>query len=174
MNVAPPTVAASTEPARSAASRSADPPTVSMRHARRIDSELFQRNPGRHFVRTSHGTDADFFARKIRRLVDRLARHERVVQAIHRHGHNDHIFACRSRRNRPRGPGNTELNFAGNQRLYDSYISLNVSNLGIDTLVSENSFLSSNPQRRKINDDAGNRDTNFSQRFGCQSKPMRN
>jgi hypothetical protein len=51
--------------------------------------------------------------------------------------------------------------------LDDADVSLNVSNLRIDTLIAENPFVPGNPQRRKVDYDTGDGDAYFSQRLGC-------
>jgi hypothetical protein len=48
---------------------------------------------------------------------------------------------------------------------FDADVSLNVSNLGIDTLIAENSFLPGDPLRREIDHDTQDGDAAIASEF---------
>src|SRR5262245_1318929 len=103
----------------------------------RIDAQLPKRDAGRDFIRTPDSTDADFLAGQIGGALYRPARHEGVVQTVHRNCHDDRVFARRPCPNRTRGPRDAGLNLSGQKRLYSSYVPLNVGYLDIKSLVPE-------------------------------------
>src|SRR5215813_5215443 len=103
----------------------------------RIDAQVLESDARGDFVRPPDSTDTDFLAGQIGGALHRLARHEGVVQTVHRNCHDNRVFARRPRPNWTCGPRDAGLNLSRQKRLHSPYVPLNVGYLDFNLLLSE-------------------------------------
>src|SRR5215831_3665198 len=102
-----------------------------------IDAQVPESDARGDFVRPTDSTDTDFLAGQIGGALYRLARHEGVVQTVHRNCHDNRVFARGPCPNWTRGPRDAGLNLSRQKRLHPPYVPLNVGYLDFNSLLSE-------------------------------------